>query len=87
MDIVLYISGDKKILPAVIVSNTKPEKYKSKEKSVKSSICYSVSKSGCEKNPKLRVILMLRQMSTITPSKTVATQIKMVKNKPQGTSE
>lgn len=71
----------------MIVSNTNPEKYISKEKSGKSSVCYSVSKSGCEMNPKLRGTLMLRQMSTITPSKTIATQIKMVKNKPQGTSE
>lgn len=34
MDIILYISGDKnnEILPAVIVSNTNPEKYISQEK-------------------------------------------------------
>lgn len=48
MDIIPYISGDKnnKILPAMIVSNTNPEKYISKEKSGKPSICYSVKKSG-----------------------------------------
>lgn len=56
MDIILYISGDKnnKILPAMIVSNTNPEKYISKEKSGKPSICYSVKKSGWDMNPKLK---------------------------------
>lgn len=72
----------------MIVSNTNPEKYMSRENTKKEtgkpSVCYSVNRSGYD--PKLRVYLMLRHMSTMIPNKTLVTQIAIVKNKVQGTS-
>lgn len=68
----------------MIVSNTNPEKYMSRENTKKEagkpSVCYSVNRSGYDP------ILLLRHMSTTIPNKTLATQITIVKNKVQGTS-